>query len=253
MAVDYKPNLDGHDPKPKIGVTTAASIEGNAIPIEGFIYAADFPEAAAEINASQDALGFSYEACNLYTNDPDANPYVITDCVFTRAAILRKNKAAYRTTSIAAVAEEDEMSEDVKKMLEGLTSGLDGLTKQFAELSASVEDLKKKGPEKIETKARTMSLVEPHANACEACADGMEAAGVGADPRHGHVAVLRNMAGHMRAEAAMAGLESSERSSRIFRSCNQPALAPRSNYLTTRLLTVVLRWALDRASSRLTL
>jgi hypothetical protein len=49
MAVDYKPALDGHDPKAKIGVITAATIEGNAILIEGFIYAADFPEVAAEI------------------------------------------------------------------------------------------------------------------------------------------------------------------------------------------------------------
>ena len=47
MAVDYKPNLDGHDPKNKIGVITAATIEGDAILIEGFIYAADFPEVAA--------------------------------------------------------------------------------------------------------------------------------------------------------------------------------------------------------------
>jgi hypothetical protein len=202
MAVDYKPELDGHNPQAKIGVITAANIEGDAILIEGFIYAADFPEVAAEIKASQELLGFSYEARNLYTNDPDANPCVITDCVFTGAAILRKDKAAYRTTSIAAVAEDDAMNEEIKKALEGLTSGLDGLTKQFAELSASVEGLKK-GPEKVEANDRVMSLVEPHAKACEACAAGMEAAGVGGHPEHGHASVLRKMAGHMRAEAAL--------------------------------------------------
>jgi hypothetical protein len=80
MAVDYQPNLDGRDPNAKIGVITPATIEGNALLIEGFIYAADFPEVAAEIKAGQDALGLSYEARNLYTNDPDANPCVITDC-----------------------------------------------------------------------------------------------------------------------------------------------------------------------------
>jgi hypothetical protein len=194
MAVDYKPNLDGHDPKNKIGVITAATIEGDAILIEGFIYAADFPEVAAEIKASQDLLGFSYEARNLYTNDPDANPCVITDCVFTGAAILRKDKAAYRTTSIAAVAEDDEMNEEIKTMLEGLT-------KQFAELSATVEDLKKKGPEKVE--ANAMSMVEPHAQSLESCAAAMEASGVGGDAQRGHAVVLRRMAGSMRAEAAM--------------------------------------------------
>ena len=111
MAIDYKPKMDGHDPKAKIGIITAATIEGNAILIEGFIYANDFPEVAAEIKASKDVLGFSYEASNLYTNDPDANPVVISDCVFTGAAILRKDKAAYTTTSIAAnAAENDDMS-----------------------------------------------------------------------------------------------------------------------------------------------
>jgi hypothetical protein len=48
-----------------------------------------------------------------------------------------------------------------------------------------------------------MSLVEPHAKACEACAAGMEAAGVGGDAQRGHAVVLRRMAGSMRAEAAM--------------------------------------------------
>jgi hypothetical protein len=52
----------------KIGVITAANIEGDAILIEGFIYATDFPEVAAEIKASHDLLGFSYEAHNLYTS-----------------------------------------------------------------------------------------------------------------------------------------------------------------------------------------
>jgi hypothetical protein len=200
MAVDYEPNLDGHDPQAKIGVITAATIEGNAIVIEGFIYAADFPEAAAEIKASQDLLGFSYEARNLYTNDPDANPCVITDCVFTGAAILRKDKAAYRTTSIAAVAEEDEMNEEFKKVLEGLSAGLEGLNKQFAEMAASVEELKK-GAAKVE--ANAMSVVEPHAQACEACAASMEAAGIGGDPNNGHAVALRKIAGHLRASAAL--------------------------------------------------
>jgi hypothetical protein len=103
MAVDYEPNLEGRDPRANIGAIAAATIQGDVILIEGFIYAADFPEVAAEIKASQNLLGFSYEARNLYTNDPGANPCVITDCVFTGTAILRKGKAAYRTTSIAAV------------------------------------------------------------------------------------------------------------------------------------------------------
>jgi hypothetical protein len=34
------------------------------------------------------------------TTDPDANPIPIAECVFTGAAILLKDKAAYRTTLI---------------------------------------------------------------------------------------------------------------------------------------------------------
>ena len=86
-----------------MGRRQAEAARRNAILIEDFIYAADFPEVAVEVKASQDMPGFSYEAPNLYTNDSDANPCVITDCVFTGAAILRKDKAAYRATSIAAV------------------------------------------------------------------------------------------------------------------------------------------------------
>jgi hypothetical protein len=198
MAVDYKPNLDGHDPKAKIGVITAATIDDDAIAIEGFIYAADFPDVAAEIKASKDVLGFSYETRNLYTNDPDANPVVITDCTFTGAAILRKDKAAYRTTSISASADEVAMNEEMKKMLESLTAGLAGITTQLATVSASVTKLE---TDKIEA-ANMLPKIEPHAAKLEAAADGLEAAGIGGDASNGHAVILRKMAGHLRAEAA---------------------------------------------------
>jgi hypothetical protein len=95
------------------------------------------------------------------------------------------------------------MSPELEKMLKDLTEGLGTLTKGFETLSASVEEIKKKGPEKVEANDHTMSLVEPHAKACEACAAGMEAAGIGGHPERGHAVVLRKMAGHMRAAAAM--------------------------------------------------
>jgi hypothetical protein len=204
MAVDYKPNLDGHDPKAKIGVITAATIEGNAILIEGFVYAADFPDVAAEIKANKDALGFSYECRNLFCNDPDANPIVITDCIFTGAAILRKDKAAYHSTSLSAQAEKDsDMTPEQEKQLADLAAGVAALTASLQTISASVEDIKKAGPATVNANANTMALVEPHAKACEACASGMEAAGIGGHPERGHAVMLRKMAGNMRAAAAM--------------------------------------------------
>jgi hypothetical protein len=46
------------------------------------------------------------------------------------------------------------------------------------------------------------AMVEPHALALEAAADGMQAVGIGAVPTHGHADVLRAMAYRLRAEAA---------------------------------------------------
>lgn len=100
MGVNYCP--DGHNPKEKIGIIDAATIEGNSIAVKGYIFAADFPEEAAQIKANKDNLGMSFEARDLWTNDQGANPVPIIDCVFTGAAIVLKNKAAYRSTSINA-------------------------------------------------------------------------------------------------------------------------------------------------------
>jgi hypothetical protein len=104
MAIDYQADFAGHDPQTKIGVITGAAIEDNAIRINGVIYAADFPELAAEIKANKGKLGFSFEARDLLTDHPEADPIPIVDCVFTGAAILLKEKAAYWSTSIAASA-----------------------------------------------------------------------------------------------------------------------------------------------------
>ena len=104
MAVDITADFDGHDAQQKIGVITAATIEGSDLKIEGFVYAADFPEEAAFIKANKDALGFSFEAQDIYVESLDGAPLVITACVFTGAAILLKDKAAFTTTSLAASA-----------------------------------------------------------------------------------------------------------------------------------------------------
>lgn len=204
MAVDYVPNLDGHDPRSKIGIITAATIEGNAILIEGFIYAADFPEVAAEIKASKDKLGFSYECREIYTSDPDANPCVVVDCIFTGAAILRKDKAAYHSTSIhASIAKDtDDMSPELEKMMTDFAAGMTAMAAQITTLSASVAKMEPLSA------ANLLPKVEPHAAQLEACADKMEAAGIGGDPNNGHAIALRKMAGHMRAEAAQGRMPS---------------------------------------------
>jgi hypothetical protein len=94
--------LSGHAPQEKIGVISASEIVGNELRINGFIYAADFPIVAATIKENKHKLGLSFEARDLMTTDPDADPIPIAECIFTGAAILLKDKAAYRTTFIHA-------------------------------------------------------------------------------------------------------------------------------------------------------
>ena len=100
MAVNY--GFDDHKPQEKVGVIFGSEIIGNELHINGVIYAADFPEVAAQIQANKDMLGFSFEARDLFTNDANADPISIVDLSFTGAAILLKDKAAYKHTAIFA-------------------------------------------------------------------------------------------------------------------------------------------------------
>jgi len=197
MAVDFRPNLDGHDRKQKIGLITGASIVGDAVQIEGFFYAKDFPDECKRIKAEKGALGFSYEA-DARIRDQDADPWVIDYCVFTGAAVLYKDLAAYRTTSLAATAAQDiEMTkEELQAMLaetfKPFTDTVESLKKDMAELKAAGASLA--GP--------IIDQVKPHVEACMAAADAMEAAGVGSHPTMGHAARLRALGKHMAVEAA---------------------------------------------------
>jgi hypothetical protein len=98
MGVNYCPI--GHAPQEKIGFISAAQLVGGEIHIEGFLYSADFPKITEEIKANKSKLGFSFEARDLITSSIDADPLPIVDLNFTGAAILLKEYAAYRSTSI---------------------------------------------------------------------------------------------------------------------------------------------------------
>jgi hypothetical protein len=100
MAVDYRPGWDGHDSRRKIGVLTEASIAGQRLKVRGFLYARDFPDVAGEIAASTgDSLGMSYELADARVEDMRAEIWKLTRVTFTGAAILLRDKAAYRATS----------------------------------------------------------------------------------------------------------------------------------------------------------
>ena len=113
MGLDYSPALDRHDARRKIGVITRAEIVGRVIEVGGFLYARDFPEIVAEIGrpgsgatadnnvrASRSGLGMSYEITDARVEDITASVWVLNRVTFTGAAVLRRDKAAYRSTWI---------------------------------------------------------------------------------------------------------------------------------------------------------
>ena len=198
MGVDYTPNLDGHNAQKKIGIITAATIEGDGIHIEGFLYGADFPAVVADIQARTSLLGFSYEAQAAVANW-NHDPVEVTSCVFTGAAILLKDKAAYTSTSLAASAEDNEM--DMNELIAAMTKVVD---EKVAPLVADVAAMKANA-EKLEASS-VAHKVKPHSDALRAAADGMEKDGFGLHAKRGHVAHLRRMADKMDADAVMGKL-----------------------------------------------
>ena len=103
MAVDYRPGWDGHDARRKIGLLTEADVIGPRLVVRGYLYARDFPEVATALDASAaadpNALGMSYELADARVEDMRAEVWKLTRVTFTGAAILLREKAAYRATS----------------------------------------------------------------------------------------------------------------------------------------------------------
>src|SRR6202035_3779269 len=100
MAVDYRPGWDGHDARCKVGLLTQASLAGNRLVVRGYIYARDFPEVSRAIAArATESMGMSYELADARVEDMRAEVWKLTRVTFPGAAILLRDKAAYRATS----------------------------------------------------------------------------------------------------------------------------------------------------------
>ena len=77
------------------------SPKDRALAIGGYLYARDFPELVREIKAKGPAvLGMSYEIADAKIDDLSSEVWAISDFTFTGAAVLRRDKAAYRETWI---------------------------------------------------------------------------------------------------------------------------------------------------------
>lgn len=102
MAVDYKAGWDGHDARQKCGIITSAHLEGRRLMVAGFLFAKDFPEMEAQVGkmaGSAGEMGMSYELADARVADMRAPVWMLTRATFTGAAILLREKAAYRATS----------------------------------------------------------------------------------------------------------------------------------------------------------
>lgn len=196
MAVGFTPKLDGHNRRAKIGLITEAWVEGDAVRIKGFFYAADFPQEVERIQAEKEQLGFSYEA-QARIQSLEADPWVMESCTFTGAAVLYKDLAAYTTTSLAAKAELENQME-LKDIMDAVTK----LTGTVTTLAADVTELKAGNNKHTVEAAAVVAKVKPLSDSLRASAVALEAAGVGTHATLGHVAMLRNMAATMDAEAA---------------------------------------------------
>jgi hypothetical protein len=68
--------------------------------VRGYLYARDFPEVASAMAAhAPEAMGMSYELADARVEDMRAEIWKLTRVTFTGAAILLREKAAYRATS----------------------------------------------------------------------------------------------------------------------------------------------------------
>ena len=115
MAVDYKAGWDGHDARQKCGIITSAQVDGKQLTVGGYLFARDFPELEQKIQAGSEpgagesrtagnavgvgAMGMSYELADAHVADMRAPFWTLTRATFTGAAILLREKAAYRATS----------------------------------------------------------------------------------------------------------------------------------------------------------
>lgn len=100
MAVGFTPGWDGHDVRRKCGLITEADLIGNELRVRGYVYGRDFPEVVKQVEGGQpDSMGMSYELADAHVADMRADVWTVTRAIFTGAAVLLRDKAAYRNTS----------------------------------------------------------------------------------------------------------------------------------------------------------
>ena len=100
MGVDYAPGWDGHDARRKCGIIAQADVDGTRLEVSGYLFGKDFPEVQQHMmRSAPGTMGMSYELSDAHVADMSAEIWTLTRATFTGAAILLREKAAYRNTS----------------------------------------------------------------------------------------------------------------------------------------------------------
>ena len=110
MAVAFNVEWDGHNPRQKCGVITAAWVEGKELLVAGHLYGRDFPEVAAAMLKPGVSMGMSYEMVDAHVEDMRKALWTLSKVTFTGAAILLRDKAAYRTSRFNISASEEQFT-----------------------------------------------------------------------------------------------------------------------------------------------
>lgn len=100
MAIGFTPGYDGHDVRRKCGLITEADVVGRELRVHGYVYGRDFPDLVKRLEQGPPAsMGMSYELAEAQIEDMLADVWTVTRAMFTGAAVLLRDKAAYRATS----------------------------------------------------------------------------------------------------------------------------------------------------------
>ena len=142
MAVDVAGGLTDHNAKRKIGIITQAAIQGQELGVSGYLFAKDFPEEVMRVQQMKDELGMSYEITDVDVEDAAAQIWRLSNLVFTGGAILRKDAAAYRQTSLQARHDGGDEEEAFMAVKTDLTNKLSSLLDKL-NVAAEGEEEKK--------------------------------------------------------------------------------------------------------------
>ena len=100
MAVGFTPEYDGHDVRRKCGLITNADVVERELRVSGYLYGRDFPEVIKRLDTGPPGcMGMSYELADAVVENMLAEVWTVTRATFTGAAVLLRDKAAYRATS----------------------------------------------------------------------------------------------------------------------------------------------------------